>query len=59
MLAPTAYEKQLMESLQFERLEDLKKFLNLPTLPSLRMTVPQLEESTAEDQWQEYESQQV
>lgn len=54
MAAPTQYEKQLMESLQFDRLEDLQKFLNLPTLPSLRMTVPELDESTAEDQWQEY-----
>jgi hypothetical protein len=59
MPKPTLYEKQLMESLGFERLEDLQKFLNLPTLPSLRMRVPELDESTAEDQWQEYMYQQA
>jgi restriction endonuclease Mrr len=49
---PTSYEKELMESLGFQRLEDLEQFLNLPPL-KLGMHPPDefYEAQSREDRW--------
>jgi len=38
---PTLYERQLMESLSFETLEELEAFLNLPVVDNLNMKPPE------------------